>query len=226
MHGRLVLSLLVVILSCHPVIISGSAVVSSQWIIFDAENTTALYGNPAYTGRFGVPYFGDAEVETLSFGNNHVIALTTDGQFRGWGSTPDAYGGTLASLIPVDTWNTSSKIVSIAATDGGSVIVLEDGPAYFTGDIVPGSVNTPVGAWSMLSNTLFFKKVQCGAAHCVLQGADRKLYGFGANDVGQLSSSTVNAFANVFEIPNLPQTTISPSSTIKFCTGAQHSAKT
>ena len=201
-------------------------VVASQWVIFDANNSTEIFGNPSYRGSIGAPYVPDKLVNVMFYGLEHVIGVSSDNLAFGWGLDPSVMGLPSGPTVWLPTLLFGGATVRAAAASAyASVVVNSTGYLLYSGRLASGMSSnsswTTVGiAGGLYPNIV---AVKCGYAHCIAQASDGTLYGFGANDVNQVQP-------NIPLVPTPPATvtTLYPiplaSTAQLFCTGHSHTS--
>ncbi|MCC8065996.1 MAG: hypothetical protein LIO94_02670, partial [Clostridiales bacterium] len=150
----------------------------------------------------------------VAAGENHSLALTTDGRVYAWGSNDRGQLGNgkigedvlLPQLVLKGDSAAENEvltdIVAIDAGDGYSLALRSDGMVYAWGSaangrlgtILTGTVLTPAQVWKgeydapwYLENVI---KISAGTAHAAVIDISNKVYAWGANTYGQLGNGT------------------------------------
>ena len=136
----------------------------------------------------------------ISSGNNHVLALTKNGEVYAWGKNNNGQLGTCnvplqtTYATPVSGEGGSSilkRIIDISAGETGSTAINESGWVYVWGNGTNGeygnggttSSNTPVK--TVVNQGI---SASIGEGHIVALGQNGKLYTWGKNNAGQLGT--------------------------------------
>ncbi|XP_054158466.1 RCC1 and BTB domain-containing protein 2-like [Oppia nitens] len=163
---------------------------------FDATHTPKL-----------IQRLASKRVVTVSCGNRHSLALTTDGELFGWGRNTFGQIGDMTYCWRVFPTRVAlnepvrdiscGKCHSLALTTGGRVYVW--GLNDFGQLGRHRDVDVRAGKERALSyrpelvagfETTVFVKAVCGPNHTMLLTADGQLYSFGLNDWGQIGNGT------------------------------------
>jgi alpha-tubulin suppressor-like RCC1 family protein len=138
----------------------------------------------------------EVEFQAIDAGFDHSLAISTDGSVYAWGDNSRGQlgtGNTTGSLIPVKI-SLPSPAKSVSAGQYYSAVVLEDGTAYAWGvnsagqlgvgsttdSLVPLQVDAPTGVQ--------FESVSAGSYHTLAVTIAGDVYGWGADDFGQVGN--------------------------------------
>ncbi|MFW5696049.1 MAG: RCC1 domain-containing protein, partial [Alkalispirochaeta sp.] len=165
-------------------------------------NDSDLALPPGHSERRPTRVFPDTEWSQVAVGSRHILLISADGHLYSWGSNdfdalglgPKAEGNPYPGAEP-QLVNDRLPWVQVAAGDGSSYALLEDGTMFAWGNTADGrlgigdvgerqSVSWPTqvgGVWSQVS---------AGDRFALALTRSRQLYGFGANDQGQLGIGT------------------------------------
>ena len=143
-------------------------------------------------------------ITALSAGNNHAIALSSDGKLYSWGQS--SYGqlgiddtNEKTSPVAVSTAHLAENLTfsAIAAGSSHSIALGSDGNLYSWGRNTKGQLGTddvenkflPVAvSTAHLAENLTFSAIAAGGSHSVALGSDGNLYSWGWNSSGQLGT--------------------------------------
>jgi alpha-tubulin suppressor-like RCC1 family protein len=165
-------------------------------------------------GRNGSGQLGDGTVESRSLpvavvvgsvrysgiaaGRFHSLGLATDGKVYGWGGNGFGQlgdGTTDGRLEPVLASGLSGLAQGVSAGWVHSVVLGVDGKAYAwggnnTGQLGDGTVAEHSTAVAVLGISVNLKSVVAGGEYSLGLGNDGVVYGWGANESGQLGDGT------------------------------------
>lgn len=142
-------------------------------------------------------------VIAVAGGDNHSLALTTDGKVYSWGSNYEGvlgHGGSNSSVpVAVDTSGVLAgrTVTAIAAGDAHSLALDAEGRLFSWGDNDygqlgnDGSLSSPVPVSVVSSGMLLGKTIVAIAAgedHSMALSADGQVFAWGANSYGQLGT--------------------------------------
>lgn len=222
---------------------------ATEWLIFDANNASNLYGNPSYTGFLGMPSLPvGITIESISFGRNHAVGLSSTGSLYGWGSNSLALGVSVFSAGPpsypepvllttppaVTTWK------AVATSDNATIALTSAGAVYVSGKL--GGQNFL--GWRRVSNFSLGESAisaSCGLDHCIVL-TTTGFYGIGANDQNQAvpvvslgptptppSSNLIITLTRIDLAELSPGVSVAPAPGVvgalpQFCTGESHTS--
>lgn len=137
---------------------------------------------------------GIANVRTLAAGQNHVVAVKTDGTLWGWGSNGYGQTGTSNpnSTNPTPTQiNSMTNFVAAAAGWGFTVAVRTDGTVWTQGwDPAQQSGNSASPTPTQVPNITTATAASAGDFHALVLLADGTLRSWGQNQESQLGDGT------------------------------------
>ena len=140
-------------------------------------------------------------VTRVACGSNHSIALTETGDIYAWGNNNCGQIGsgtttTQSTPLKVSSPFAGKRVVSISCGHTSSMVALETGEVYgwgYNGNGQLGLGNNinqlnPCRVSSLQGVVVV--KVACGYAHTLALSDEGELYGWGANNYGQLGTGT------------------------------------
>ena len=161
------------------------------------NNTTANSNTPAAVTMMGTPLAGKTVV-AISAGQNHSLALCSDGTLAAWGYN---YNGQLGnntftnSIVPVavvtaGTPLAGKSILAIYAGSSDSLALCTDGTLVTWGDgnnvpVAVTTAGTPLAGRTVTA-------LAAGGAHSLALCSDGTLVAWGANEFGQLGINNTN----------------------------------
>jgi hypothetical protein len=163
------------------------------------DNTTTQRNTPSTT------FAGGTNWSQISAGNNHSLALKTDGTLWTWGNNANGQLGdnTITNkLTPITTFAGGTNWKQVSCGRGHSSAIKTDGTLWIWGNnsqaqlgINEGGTTTnrttPVTTFAGGTN---WKQVSCGTFYTGAIKTDGTLWTWGRNDIGQLGiNSTLNA---------------------------------
>jgi len=177
---------------------------------------------PGHSDRRPTRVFTDRKWSQVAVGSRHILLISDEGHLYSWGSNdnnvlglgPDAEGNPYPGPEP-HLIDDRAIWVQVAAGDASSYALMSDGNLFAWGNPADGrlgigpvsegqSVSWPRqvgGVWSMVS---------AGDRFAIALTSRGALYGFGANDEGQLGIGTVaNEFSPTVILPDAGWETIS-----------------
>jgi alpha-tubulin suppressor-like RCC1 family protein len=173
-------------------------VTSAGTVLSFGDNSSGVYGDGNTTPSSGstpVTATGLTNVVQVAAGNQHVLALRSDGSVWAWGENSDGQlgiGSTTDSLVPVPTG--LSGIVKIAAGSFHSMALDGLGQVFVWGDDSSGQIGDGgVTNIDVTSPVLVTTAVDIAAGYthslAVTSGGTVKVWG--ANGTGQLGDGTL-----------------------------------
>ena len=223
---------------------------STEWLIFDASNASNIYGNPSYAGYLGMPNFPvGITINSIYFGRNHAVGLSTTGALYGWGTNSRALGSTAILTAPapypepvlLEMPTTVTSWKAVATADNATIALTSAGAVWMTGTL-GGELYL---GWKRVSNfssvTETALDVSCGLDHCIVLTTSG-LYGIGANDQNQAlpvisigptptppSSALITILTRIELTELTPGVSIAPAPGVagslpQFCTGERHTS--
>ena len=179
------------------------------------NGTTTNSSVPVAVKIAGTPLAGKTIVQ-IAAGANHNIVLTSDGAVYTWGwnyhgqlgNNTKTNSNTIVAVQTIGTPIAGKKIVKIAAGQGHSLALTDDGMVYTWGRNDTGQLGNNATTDAMLpvavtvtgtpmSNKTIVE-IASGARHSLAIDSSGKVYAWGHNGSGQLgNNSTVNALTPV-----------------------------
>ena len=179
------------------------------------NGTTTNSSVPVAVKIAGTPLAGKTIVQ-IAAGANHNMVLTSDGAVYTWGwnyhgqlgNNTKTNSNTIVAVQTIGTPIAGKKIVKIAAGQGHSLALTDDGMVYTWGRNDTGQLGNNVTTDAMLpvavtvtgtpmSNKTIVE-IASGARHSLAIDSSGKVYAWGHNGSGQLgNNSTVNALTPV-----------------------------
>ena len=179
------------------------------------NGTTTNSSVPVAVKIAGTPLAGKTIVQ-IAAGANHNIVLTSDGAVYTWGwnyhgqlgNNTKTNSNTIVAVQTIGTPIAGKKIVKIAAGQGHSLALTDDGMVYAWGRNDTGQLGNNATTDAMLpvavtvtgtpmSNKTIVE-IASGARHSLAIDSSGKVYAWGHNGSGQLgNNSTVNALTPV-----------------------------
>ena len=179
------------------------------------NNTTTNSRSPIAVQAAGTPMAGKTIVQ-IAAGANHNMVLTSDGTVYAWGwnyhgqlgNNTKTNSNTIVAVQTIGTPLAGKKIVKIAAGQGHSLALTDDGMVYTWGRNDTGQLGNNATTDAMLpvavtvtgtpmSNKTIVE-IASGARHSLAIDSSGKVYAWGHNGSGQLgNNSTVNALTPV-----------------------------
>ena len=179
------------------------------------NNTTTNSRSPIAVQAAGTPLAGKTIVQ-IAAGANHNMVLTSDGAVYIWGwnyhgqlgNNTKTNSNTIVAVQTIGTPLAGKKIVKIAAGQGHSLALADDGTVYTWGRNDTGQLgnNTTTDAMLPVAVTVTgtpmsnktIVEIASGARHSLAIDSSGKVYAWGHNGSGQLgNNSTVNALTPV-----------------------------
>ncbi|MBZ5734913.1 hypothetical protein K8Z61_10435 [Nocardioides sp. TRM66260-LWL] len=180
---------------------------------------TAL--NPATA--VAVTALAGKSITAIAAGNEHSLALASDGALYAWGWNSSGQlgdGTTIPRNTPVAVTTLSGKtITAIAAGNRHSLALASDGTVYAwgnnaSGQLGDGTTNSPVTAAAAVKtiNTSLAGKtitaIAAGGTHSLALASDGTLYAWGSNSSGQLGDGTNVSHSTAGAVTSLAGKTI------------------
>lgn len=160
-------------------------------------------------------------ITAIAAGQNHTLALASDGTIFSWGTNSNGQlgnilsGGDDAAYEPIAVTRTGAlsdkTITKIFASGWYSMALASDGTAYAWGYNLQGQLGdgtmtnrmtpvavSPVGA--LAGKTLV--SISAGFGHAIALSADGGLYAWGSNNFGELGTSTASSTLPVEVTPS------------------------
>ena len=179
------------------------------------NGTTTNSSVPIAVKIAGTPLAGKTIVQ-IAAGANHNMVLTSDGTVYAWGwnyhgqlgNNTKTNSNTIVAVQTIGTPLAGKKIVKIAAGQGHSLALTDDGRVYTWGRNDTGQLGNNATTDAMLpvavtvtgtpmSNKTIIE-IASGARHSLAIDSSGKVYAWGYNGSGQLgNNSTVNALTPV-----------------------------
>ena len=179
------------------------------------NGTTTNSSVPVAVKIAGTPLAGKTIVQ-IAAGANHNMVLTSDGAVYTWGwnyhgqlgNNTKTNSNTIVAVQTISTPIAGKKIVKIAAGQGHSLALTDDGRVYTWGRNDTGQLGNNATTDAMLpvavtvtgtpmSNKTIVE-IASGARHSLAIDSSGKVYAWGHNGSGQLgNNSTVNALTPV-----------------------------
>ena len=179
------------------------------------NGTTTNSSVPVAVKIAGTPLAGKTIVQ-IAAGANHNMVLTSDGAVYTWGwnyhgqlgNNTKTNSNTIVAVQTISTPIAGKKIVKIAAGQGHSLALTDDGMVYAWGRNDTGQLGNNATTDAMLpvavtvtgtpmSNKTIVE-IASGARHSLAIDSSGKVYAWGYNGSGQLgNNSTVNALTPV-----------------------------
>ena len=179
------------------------------------NGTTTNSSVPVAVKIAGTPLAGKTIVQ-IAAGANHNMVLTSDGAVYTWGwnyhgqlgNNTKTNSNTIVAVQTISTPIAGKKIVKIAAGQGHSLALTDDGMVYAWGRNDTGQLGNNATTDAMLpvavtvtgtpmSNKTIVE-IASGARHSLAIDSSGKVYAWGHNGSGQLgNNSTVNALTPV-----------------------------
>ena len=179
------------------------------------NGTTTNSSVPVAVKIAGTPLAGKTIVQ-IAAGANHNMVLTSDGEVYIWGwnyhgqlgNNTKTNSNTIVAVQTIGTPLAGKKIVKIAAGQGHSLALTDDGMVYAWGRNDTGQLGNNATTDAMLpvavtvtgtpmSNKTIVE-IASGARHSLAIDSSGKVYAWGHNGSGQLgNNSTVNALTPV-----------------------------
>lgn len=179
------------------------------------NGTTTNSSVPVAVKIAGTPLAGKTIVQ-IAAGANHNMVLTSDGAVYIWGwnyhgqlgNNTKTNSNTIVAVQTIGTPLAGKKIVKIAAGQGHSLALADDGTVYTWGRNDTGQLgnNTTTDAMLPVAVTVngtpmsnkTIVEIASGARHSLAIDSSGKVYAWGHNGSGQLgNNSTVNALTPV-----------------------------
>ena len=179
------------------------------------NNTTTNSRSPIAVQAAGTPMAGKTIVQ-IAAGANHNMVLTSDGTVYAWGwnyhgqlgNNTKTNSNTIVAVQTIGTPLAGKKIVKIAAGQGHSLALTDDGRVYTWGRNDTGQLGNNATTDAMLPvavtvtgtpmNNKTIIEIASGARHSLAIDSSGKVYAWGHNSSGQLgNNSTVNALTPV-----------------------------
>ena len=183
--------------------VSNSLILLEDGSIYNIDSNELINYNPP------VLILKGKNIEKISAGGNHTVAIDKNGKVYAWGINYAGQLGdgttTMANIpicisdIPTNPLN-RVKIKEISAGDSHTVAIDEDGKVYAWGANVRGQLgdgtnnrsNIPICISDIATNLVNIKEISAGEDHTVAIDEDGKVYAWGDNDWGQLGDGTNN----------------------------------
>ena len=179
------------------------------------NGTTTNSSVPVAVKIAGTPLAGKTIVQ-IAAGANHNMVLTSDGTVYAWGwnyhgqlgNNTKTNSNTIVAVQTIGTPLAGKKIVKIAAGQGHSLALTDDGRVYTWGRNDTGQLGNNATTDAMLPvavtvtgtpmNNKTIIEIASGARHSLAIDSSGKVYAWGHNSSGQLgNNSTVNALTPV-----------------------------
>lgn len=179
------------------------------------NGTTTNSSVPVAVKIAGTPLAGKTIVQ-IAAGANHNMVLTSDGAVYTWGwnyhgqlgNNTKTNSNTIVAVQTIGTPLAGKKIVKIAAGQGHSLALTDDGMVYTWGRNDTGQLGNNATTDVMLPVTVTVTgtpmsnktivEIASGARHSLAIDSSGKVYAWGHNGSGQLgNNSTVNALTPV-----------------------------
>ena len=179
------------------------------------NGTTTNSSVPVAVKIAGTPLAGKTIVQ-IAAGANHNMVLTSDGAVYTWGwnyhgqlgNNTKTNSNTIVAVQTISTPIAGKKIVKIAAGQGHSLALTDDGMVYAWGRNDTGQLGNNATTDAMLPvavtvtgtpmNNKTIIEIASGARHSLAIDSSGKVYAWGHNGSGQLgNNSTVNALTPV-----------------------------
>ncbi|BDR54488.1 hypothetical protein KIMH_05990 [Bombiscardovia apis] len=144
----------------------------------------------------------------VAAGSSHALALGSDHHVYAWGANAQGQVGDGTSTdqnTPIDLTNTArlpSTIMQLAAGDDYSLALTRDGHLYTWGSNQYGTLATTINAGTTNPNSLptdvsaagslptTIRSISAGSHHALAVSNEHHTYSWGANEYGQLGTST------------------------------------
>ena len=170
---------------------------NGSWQLGDSTSTNRT--SPAM-----VPLPASVIIKSIAAGQDHSLALTSDGKIYGWGSSSNGQLGngsvTSTNLPQLINLPTSAPAKAIAAGKNYTIALTTDGKLYacgynawgVIGDLTtiqrtsPVAVSLPVG--------VIISAISAGYDHALALSADGKLYAWGRNSDGQVGVDSTSSY--------------------------------
>ena len=179
------------------------------------NGTTTNSSVPVAVKIAGTPLAGKTIIQIVA-GANHNMVLTSDGAVYTWGwnyhgqlgNNTKTNSNTIVAVQTIGTTLAGKKIVKIAAGQGHSLALTDDGRVYTWGRNDTGQLGNNATTDAMLPvavtvtgtpmNNKTIIEIASGARHSLAIDSSGKVYAWGHNGSGQLgNNSTVNALTPV-----------------------------
>ena len=179
------------------------------------NGTTTNSSVPVAVKIAGTPLAGKTIVQ-IAAGANHNMVLTSDGAVYTWGwnyhgqlgNNTKTNSNTIVAVQTISTPIAGKKIVKIAAGQGHSLALTDDGMVYAWGRNDTGQLGNNATTDAMLPvavtvtgtpmNNKTIIEIASGGRHSLAIDSSGKVYAWGHNGSGQLgNNSTVNALTPV-----------------------------
>ena len=179
------------------------------------NGTTTNSSVPVAVKIAGTPLAGKTIVQ-IAAGANHNMVLTSDGTVYTWGwnyhgqlgNNTKTNSNTIVAVQTIGTPIAGKKIVKIAAGQGHSLALTDDGMVYTWGRNDTGQLGNNATTDAMLPvavtvtgtpmSNKTIAEIASGARHSLAIDSSGKVYAWGHNGSGQLgNNSTVNALTPV-----------------------------
>ena len=179
------------------------------------NGTTTNSSVPVAVKIAGTPLAGKTIVQ-IAAGANHNMVLTSNGTVYAWGwnyhgqlgNNTKTNSNTIVAVQTIGTPLAGKKIVKIAAGQGHSLALTDDGRVYTWGRNDTGQLGNNATTDAMLPvavtvtgtpmNNKTIIEIASGARHSLAIDSSGKVYAWGHNGSGQLgNNSTVNALTPV-----------------------------
>ena len=179
------------------------------------NGTTTNSSVPVAVKIAGTPLAGKTIIQIVA-GANHNMVLTSDGAVYTWGwnyhgqlgNNTKTNSNTIVAVQTIGTPLAGKKIVKIAAGQGHSLALTDDGRVYTWGRNDTGQLGNNATTDAMLPvavtvtgtpmNNKTIIEIASGARHSLAIDSSGKVYAWGHNGSGQLgNNSTVNALTPV-----------------------------
>ena len=179
------------------------------------NGTTTNSSVPVAVKIAGTPLAGKTIIQIVA-GANHNMVLTSDGAIYTWGwnyhgqlgNNTKTNSNTIVAVQTIGTPLAGKKIVKIAAGQGHSLALTDDGRVYTWGRNDTGQLGNNATTDAMLPvavtvtgtpmNNKTIIEIASGARHSLAIDSSGKVYAWGHNGSGQLgNNSTVNALTPV-----------------------------
>ena len=188
--------------------VSNNLILLEDGSIYNIDSNELINYNPP------VLILKGKNIEKISAGNWHTVALDENGKVYTWGYNGGGQlgdGTTTSSDIPICISDISTsplnkvKIKEISAGGEHTVAIDEEGKVYAWGSNGYGQLgdgtndysNIPICISDIWTNLINIQKISAGGEHTVALDKDGKVYVWGSNWTGQLGDGTTKEYSDI-----------------------------
>jgi len=158
---------------------------ASMTLRVDAAGLDALLGSP---WAMSVAAAGNPEMQRLAAGNNHSLAIKTDGTLWAWGYNDRGQLGDGTSTNRSTPVQVLTEVAAVAAGEEHSLAIKTDGSLWAWGSNLGGKLGdgTRTDRWTPVQVLTDVAAVAAGVYHTLAIKTDGSLWAWGSNSYGQL----------------------------------------